>query len=418
MTERLKVMLVLTRLNVGGVSHQAILLGKELQARGCDVVLVCGQEEAEEGNMLDEAAAEGLRVVRVESLRRRVSPLRDLRALFSLWGVMRGERPHVVQTNMAKAGQLGRLAAKICGVPVILHVFHGHVFYGYFDSLSARLITAMERWVSRLGDRVITLTGGLRRELAGFRIAPEEDIVVIPSLFDARAFEGAVLPSRGQFHEELGLRPDTPLVGMVGRLVAVKNPKMLLDAASMLRETHPAVRYVLVGDGDLRTEMERYADARDLRDVVVFTGWRADLPRIYADLTVAVVCSLNEGSPISALEAMAARVPVVATRVGGLPDLLTDGETGVLIDSEDTAALAAALRRLLDGESERELLCKNAYRVLTERFSVEGAVDSYLEVYAEVLGRKGYDAPFPVGRREPNRAALDAAPVSRVRRTA
>jgi glycosyltransferase involved in cell wall biosynthesis len=408
MSDTLKVVLVLTRLNIGGVSHQAILLGKGLRERGCAVKLVCGQEEPGEGNMLAQAAAEGLEVVRVLTLRRRVAPVDDLRALFALWRLLQRERPHVVQTNMAKAGQLGRLAARLSGVPVILHVFHGHVFHSYFDSLSTRLFTMLERLMSSLSDGLITLTEGLRRELAAYRIAPEADIQVIPSLLDfAPLQDNGHL--RGQFRAELGLPPDAPLIGMVGRLVSVKNPRMLLDAARTLRQTHPATRFVLAGDGALRGEMEGYARAVGLEDIVIFTGWRDDLPRLYADLDVAVICSRNEGSPISALEAVAAGVPVVATRVGGVPDLLTDGQTGYLVDSEDTAALAEAIQHILDQPAEAQKRVQEARRALSGRFAVDQNVDRYLAVYHAVLARKGISVAGQATPAAPERVSVRPA---------
>jgi glycosyltransferase involved in cell wall biosynthesis len=394
MSETLKVMLVLTRLNVGGVSHQAILLGKGLQTRGCAVQLVCGQEEAHEGNMLDLAAAEGLQVIRVPTLRRRISPLNDLRAFLILWRLMRRERPHVVQTNMAKAGQLGRLTAYLTGVPVIFHVFHGHVFHSYFDSLVTRIFTALERWMGRISDGVITLTDGLRQELASYRIAPEADIRVISSLIDFGPLQDGE-HQRGQFRAELGIPREVSLIGLVGRLVSVKNPQMFLDAAALLRQTHPNSHFVLVGDGELRSEMENYAREEELNAAVTFTGWRDDLPRIYADLNVVVISSLNEGSPISILEAVAAGVPVVATRVGGVPDLLADGVTGMLVESGDTVALAEAIGRLLDQPAEAQAMAEAARRALSGRFDIDQQVERYLTTYHKVLESKGLDPPPP-----------------------
>lgn len=396
MSETLRVMLVVTRLNIGGVSHQAILLGKGLQERGCDVTLVCGQEEAEEGNMFDEATAEGLRVVRVPALRRRISPFKELPAFLALRRLMRRERPHIVQTNMAKAGQLGRLAARISGVPVILHVSHGHFFHSYFDSRVTRFFALLERQMNRLvGDGLITLTDTLRRELVAYRIAPEPDITVIPSLMDFDPLQDNA-HLRGDLRRELGLPPDAPLIGMVGRLVPVKNPGLFLDAAKQVRRTHPQARFVLVGDGELRPALESRAQALGIAKSVSFTGWRTDLPRIYADLDVAVVCSRNEGSPISVLEAMAAGVPVIATRVGGVLDLLEDGKTGVLTDSGDVDALAGAMSGLLEHPARAEALTGAARGAIEGRFSMDEQVNRYLAAYETVLKRKGFDPPPPL----------------------
>lgn len=387
----LRVMLVLTRFNIGGVSHQAILLAEGLQALGCEVTLVAGQESPGEGNMADISDVSHLRMLRIPTLRREISPLTDIRALLALWKLIRRERPHVVQTNMAKAGQLGRLAARLNRVSVVLHVFHGHIFHSYFGGLSTRVFAAFERLMSRLGDGLVTLTDGLRRELVDFRIAPAPRIHVIPSLMNFAGFRSAE-GQRGDFRAEFGLSPDAPLIGLVGRLVDVKNPTLFLTAAQEVLTTHPNTHFVLVGDGDLRPALETFAREKNIADAVTFTGWRGDLTRIYRDLDAAVICSRNEGSPISILEPVALDVPVVATRVGGIPDLLSD-ETASLIASDDSAALADALRRILDNPATALTLAHAARTELEERFDVARNTVRYLALYEQIRHSKDKHSP-------------------------
>jgi glycosyltransferase involved in cell wall biosynthesis len=193
--------------------------------------------------------------------------------------------------------------------------------------------------------------------------------------------------SRGAFRRELNLNGGERLVGIVGRLFPIKNHRLFLDAAALMARKERAVRFVIVGDGALRPEMEQYAHALDIADRVIFTGWRRDLPCIYADLDALAVTSNNEGTPVSAIEAMAASCPVVATRVGGLPDLISDGETGYLVPPGDAQAISAAMLRLLREPETARRMCQAARAVVRERFAAQRLVSDMERLYLELTGQ-------------------------------
>jgi len=341
---RIRVARIITRLNVGGPAIQAMLLTERLDPRRFETLLIAGSVGRHEGDMMELRPALTRPPLSVPSLRREISPLADATAFARITAALRAFRPHVVHTHLSKAGLLGRIAAKLLGVPVIVHTFHGNVLDGYFDPLRTRMFLELERAVARLSTRVIAISAAQRAEIERLGIAHGDKVVEIPLGLDLTPFLDA---PRGSLRAELGIGQAEPVVGIVARLVPIKRVDVLIDAASHLVRDHPDVRFVVVGEGEERERLERRAADAGVADRMRFLGWRADLPAIYADLDVVVLASDNEGTPVSILEALAARRPVVATAVGGVVDLLGANERGLLVARRDPAALAAAVARLL-----------------------------------------------------------------------
>lgn len=362
----MKIVSVIARLNVGGPAIHTILLTEALSREGWQTVLVKGVEGASEGDMMALAREKGVSPLVIPELGREISPLSDLKCLGRLLRLLWRERPEVVHTHTAKAGAMGRAAALLYNLlarsagrrPLkIFHTFHGHVFQGYFGPAKTRCFLAIERALARRSTAVITLSEGLKRELVALGIAPEERFRVIPLGLELKPFvEGRVGGLRG----ELGVGPEVPLVGWVGRLVPIKAVDQLLLAARIMNERLPQARLVLIGDGELRPELEAQARELGLSGVVHFLGFRFDLARLYPDLDVVALTSLNEGTPGSLIEAMAAGRSVVATRVGGVPDLIEDGRTGLLVPPRQPELMAEAILRLLGSEGLRHELGERA----------------------------------------------------------
>ncbi|MGH7769639.1 MAG: glycosyltransferase family 4 protein [Candidatus Binatia bacterium] len=385
---RIKILRIIGRLNVGGPALHVVNLAAGLNPARYEQLLVVGTENKAEGSMLDYALARGVKPHVIPEIVTAFSlTLRDFRALIKLFVLMRRERPHIVHTHTAKAGLLGRLAARLAGVPVIVHTFHGHVLHGYYGPVKNRLLRRMERSLASFTDRLVTVSEEVKKDLVGYDVAATEKITIIPLGFDLEPFFSSPI-RRGEFRHEIGLGGEIRLVGIVGRIFPIKNHRLFLDAAAKIAAENPAVRFVIVGDGALRPALERQAKELCIADRVLFTGWRRDLPRIYADLDVLAVSSDNEGTPVSAIEAMAAGCPVVATRVGGLPDLIEDRRTGRLVPPRDTAALATAVLELLgDGATAREL-GRNATETVRQRFTVNRLIGDMDRFYSRLLDEK------------------------------
>jgi glycosyltransferase involved in cell wall biosynthesis len=298
--------------------------------------------------------------------------------------LMRTLRPHVVHTHTAKAGTLGRLAARVARVPVVVHTYHGHVFHGYFSPGRTRIFLAIERALARGTDCLLAVSETVRRELLELRVGTPDRFRVMPLGLDLDPFVRADAV-RGQLRAELGLAPEVPVVAIVARLVPIKAHEVFLRAARLVREAVPASRFLVVGDGERRVALEALAAELGLGDSVRFLGWRRDLDRIYADASVVALTSRNEGSPVSLIEAMAAACPVVATRVGGVPDLVEEGVTGCLAPPDDPGALAIPLIALLGDAGRRQALGAAARARVLPAFSAQRLVDDVDRLYRELL---------------------------------
>jgi len=338
-----KVLRVITRLNVGGPAIHTILLTDRLRP-DYDTVLVIGTEARNEGSMIPLADRLGVPVVRVPELRREIDPLHDLVALIKLIGIIRRERPQIVHTHTAKAGFVGRLAAWLCGVPIIIHTFHGHVFRGYFGPRKTKMLLFIERALALVSNQIITVNEEQRAELMGFGIASKQKLISVPLGLEL----GPLADGPADVHAmrcKWGIPEGVPAVGIVARLVHIKGHELFLAAAAHVHARFPEAYFVIVGDGERRGELEEMA--RELQIPVVFTGWETDLRAVYGALDVICLTSINEGSPVALIEALAAGKPIVSTNAGGVVDLIKSGENGILINERDPAAFGDAICRLL-----------------------------------------------------------------------
>jgi glycosyltransferase involved in cell wall biosynthesis len=380
---RIRVLRIITRLNVGGPAIQAVLLSTRLDPARYDCVLASGTESAFEGNMIELgrlAAPPTLR--RVPTLGREISPLDDLRALGALVRLMRELKPDIVHTHLAKAGTLGRVAARIVGVPVVIHTYHGTVFRGYFGSLRSRIFLEIERIVARVTTRLIAITAGQRGELIALGIGTDAKVVEIPLGLELASFVDA--PSRHEARSMLDLTPDEPVVAIVARLVPIKDVGLFLQAFARVTSAATAI---IVGDGPDRAGLEAQAAALGIAGRCRFLGWRRDVNAVYAAADVVTLTSRNEGSPVSIIEAMAAGRAVVCTNVGGVADVVTPGVSGMLVTYGDAEALAASIDELLGDPDLRSRLGAEARRAVYPRYDVSRLVSDISALYTGLVQR-------------------------------
>lgn len=390
-THRIRVMRLIARLNIGGPAIHTTLLTEQLDPTRFESQLVAGVEAENEGNMLELMGDRGVKPVVVASLGREISPANDLKTLGEIRRLMRRFRPHVVHTHTAKAGSVGRLAARLSRVPVIVHTFHGNVFRGYFSPRKTQLFIAIEKFLARFTDRIIVLSEQQKQEILNLGIGREEQYQVIPLGLDLSPFLKAH-ELRGQLRQELSIAEDTPLIGIVARLVPIKAIHFFLQAAAGVLQKHPNAVFLVVGDGELRAELEAQAKELGITNSVCFLGFRSDLPRIYADLDCSVLCSLNEGLPVAVIEALASSRPVVATDVGSVRNLIgeaEDGPAGVLVPAEDVKGLTRGIIKVLDepatAASWGEVGRKRVYPAL----DIERLVSDIETLYLQLLQQKG-----------------------------
>lgn len=381
----LKVVRVIARLNVGGPAIQAALLTSGLDRKRFESILVTGTEDEREGNMLslasDEEFTAGVKPVVIPALGRSPSPLRDALAFLYLLRLIWKIRPDVVHTHTAKAGTLGRLAAWLTGVPVIIHTFHGNVFSGYFRPAISRAIVTWERFLARLSTAVVAISKRQADELIGAGFA-ESKVKVIPLGLPLERFNSRTEIGRTKARNALGIGEDSIAVGFIARLVPVKNPELMIEAIAELGKVHRNVCLVVAGDGPLR---ERLIEAARTRGVELrMLGWRADLDNVYQALDAVALSSRNEGLPLALIEAMASGVPVASTNVGGVPDLFAEGELGELAEA-DSRSLAKAIESAIASPQSR---IDAARKSVLQRFSDERLVSDISNLYEELADFK------------------------------
>lgn len=390
MRRRVNVARVITRLNIGGPAIHAILLTHALQDEEFSSVLVSGYTAPTEGDMLHLARAKGVSPVMVSGLGREIEPGRDLVVLLRLYGLFRKQRPAIVHTHMAKAGTVGRLAARLARVPVVLHTYHGHVFHSYFGSLKTQAFIRIERGLGRMTDLILTVGEKQRREILSYGIGGPNKLRSVPLGLELDDF----LDSgryRGELRSELGVSEGTRLVGIVGRLVPVKGHTVFLKAAQVVLSRMSNVKFLVVGDGELRSELESRSRELGIEDDVAFLGWRHDLSRVYADLDVVALSSFNEGSPVALIEAMAAARAVVSTDVGGVSDVVSDGVSGFLVPSRDPDKLAEAICSALQSGEALAEMGRMGRAAVYPKFSIGRLVSDLRDVYLGLMDSKGIE---------------------------
>jgi glycosyltransferase involved in cell wall biosynthesis len=388
--EKIKVMHIITRLDKGGSAENTLLTCRGLTER-CELVLVYGlsleshmtecEEEAVESG-IKEAEKKGVRVIAIPSLVRRISPGQDLRAFFSVWRLMIRERPDIVHTHTSKAGILGRCAAKLAGVPTIVHTPHGHVFYGHFGPLASRFFLVIERLMAFVTDRMVALTEAERNDYVAFSVSNPDKIVTIHSGVEIERYMKAEVNIEDK-KRSLGLDPKELVVGSIGWLLPVKGPMYLLRALARVWQSHPETRLLFVGKGDMEEELRAEASRMGISDKVTFLGWRNDIPEIMHTLDILVLPSLNEGMGRVLVEAMAAGKPVVASRVGGILDLVKHGHNGFLVTPGDVVGLSLAIGELARDERLRNEMGRRG-STMAQNYSVEKMLREIDSLYSSL----------------------------------
>lgn len=385
---RIRVAHVITRLCKGGAQENTFNTVRLANRERYDVDLISGPTHGSEGSIEPDVAAAGIEILREPDLVRNVSPLRDLRALHALTRLFREKRYHIVHTHTSKAGYIGRLAAARAGVPVVVHTPHGHVFHGYFARPVTWVFTQLERHAARKTDRLIALTTrGIDEHLAQ-RVGRHEQWLPIFSGVDFSPFETAI-ERRAATRAALGIPENELVVGAVGRLEPVKGFAYFVDAARLISRRLPKARFLLVGDGSLRRDLE--ARATELGDRFRFLGLRTDVPDLMAAMDVFVLSSVNEGMGRVLLEAGAAATPAVAAAVGGVPGIVQDGVTGLLVPPKDSEAIADAVLRLAAAPELRLAMGEAARAYVVPPYSLEKMVADIEALYERLLEEKGID---------------------------
>ena len=390
--EPIRVLRVIARLNMGGPALHVAYLTAGLAERGYETTLVAGSLARGEDSMAFVAEELGIEVQRIVELHREISVLRDAVAIVRLARLIRRVRPHILHTHTAKAGAVGRLAALLAGdarPPIVVHTFHGHVLHGYFDPLRTAGFRLLERWLARTSTALVAVSPQVRDDLVALGVAPRERFVVVRLGIELEQRVATAQDGRGENRRVLGVGPDRFAVGWIGRMTGVKRTEDVLRAFRRLRDGGVDACLFMIGDGPDRAAVERRAHELGVMRDTFFLGYQEEVAPFYAAFDAMILPSINEGTPVSAIEALAAGRPVVATRVGGVPDVVREGEDGYLVEAGDVDALADRLARLAADPELRERLGAAGRARVVPRYSVERLVDDIDLLYRSLLAASG-----------------------------
>jgi len=380
---KLKVLHIHTRAVIGGSGTNTLLSIEGLDSARFEPILACG----EEGPLIDEAKIKGLRVITIRNMVNRINLLKDFLSLLELIYWLKREKIDIVHTHNSKAGILGRFSAWLCGTPIIIHTMHSCVFkYPNLNWLERNSYLLIEKWTALFTDRVIFISEVLKKEFLQAKVVSPEKVTVIYSGIEIEKFKISI--EADKIKKELGINSEDLIVGTVGRLEEGKGQEFLLQAAAKIIKYRPYVKFIFVGEGFLREKLMTLAKNLDIQDNVIFTGLRQDIPQILAILDVFVFASLYEGMGRVILEAQAAGKPVVATRVGGIPDIVIEGETAILVPPADPSSLCKAIEKLIEDRLLRQKMQERARQFVDYRFSSQKMVEEIAQLYEELIKKK------------------------------
>ena len=418
-----KILRILNRFNLGGPMHNAAYLSKYLPEE-YTTILVGGEKDESESDSEFLLQQMNIPYTLLPSMKRSIGIFGDIAAWRAIVKIIRQEKPDIVHTHAAKAGALGRLAAWYCGVPIIVHTFHGHVFHSYFGKTKTKIFILIERFLARLSTAIVAISETQKHDLGTvYKICKPEKIHVIPLGFDLRKFtenqdekranfrqqyqlsasflrrQERQSPRRSQspdkqkcFSEEIpafagmtGFLEDIIAIGIIGRLAPIKNHKLFIDAIhNCAQKTSQPIRAFIIGDGEERQNLENHCKSLGISEqLITFTSWIHDIDRAVSGLDIICLTSFNEGTPVSLIEAQAAGKPIVSTNVGGIQDIVVENKTA-LLSSLDTEEFSEKLLSLINNENLRKTMAQESQNHSIQQFSYQRLCNDMDRLYKKL----------------------------------
>jgi glycosyltransferase involved in cell wall biosynthesis len=384
-----KVLRIINRFNIGGPTYNATFLTRFMDDE-FETLLVGGLPEPDEKDSLHILEQYDVKPLLIPEMQRLPNWKSDRAAYRRIKEIIEEFKPDIVHTHAAKAGALGRRAAKAAGVKVIVHTFHGHVFHSYFGAVKTKLFQLIERRLASSSTGIIAISELQKKELSDtYRICKPEKIKVIPLGFDLEPFQQKRISERHKIRAKYNLSEDEVAVAIVGRLAPVKNHTLFLDVVQELAQKGIRARYFIVGDGSEREHIEtRVAELKAQFGIQIeMTSWITDIAEFNAGMDVICLTSNNEGTPVSLIEAQACSIPVISTDVGGVRDIVIDGETGYVIEKNNMLKFAEKLGILISNKENREKMSQNGWNHVREKFHYNRLTNDMKKYYWSLLNK-------------------------------
>jgi glycosyltransferase involved in cell wall biosynthesis len=397
---KIKIIRVFNRFILGGPSLNVSFLTKFLSPK-FQTKLIIGSKDTDEQEAVELIKRYGIEYTEVTEMKRAINLFEDLKAYKKVKQLIKENKPSIVHTHASKPGAIGRMAASSCNVPIILHTYHGHIFHSYFGLLRTTIYIKIEQFLARKSTKVIAISEQQKMELANiYKICDASKIVVIPLGLDLDSFYKDQAEKRIAFRAKYQIADDEVVIGIIGRLVSIKNHTLFVNAiAEVLKKTTNKIKVIIVGDGDERNHIitllsklniahNYYPDDKDCKTVTL-TSWLTSMDEVYAGLDIVALSSLNEGTPVSLIEAQAACKPIVTTNVGGVVDVVLENKTAFITSSNEVAPFANALLQLTESKELREAMGKEGYGHVKDKFDKSRLVNDMENLYQKLLIEKG-----------------------------
>lgn len=374
---RIRVMRIIARMNVGGPAVQVSGLMRGFDSERFDQVLITGYCAEDEADYLDTSARD-VTATRVTGLGRSISPRADLSAFLQVVREIRTFRPDVIHTHTAKAGVIGRIASLVSGHRSIrVHTFHGHLLHGYFGKFKTSLVIFVEKILAIFTTRLLAVGKKVMDDLLAVGIGNAKKFSVMPP-----GLQLGPLPTRDEACATLGIDPKLTYCAFIGRITKIKRPDRFLDVVSLLHGQGASIHFIVAGAGELLEDCKARAVKENLP--VTFLGWREDIETVLAASDLVLLTSDNEGTPLSLIQAGMAKLPIVATNVGSISEIVLDSETGFLTELS-AESLAESMNKLISSASLREEMGNKARDYTIKRYGVERLVKDHQDLYLELL---------------------------------
>ena len=387
--KRTKVMFLITRMVRGGAQNYALSIYRSLNREKFEVVFATGPSEGPEGDYLSDIKDSGLSYVVIPSLTREINPVEDIKALFEICELMRKIRPDIVHTHTSKAGGLGRIAARILKVPITIHQPHGLAvgeLWGVLDVPQSpfirRSLLILEKILAKTTDRFIAYTNIETEEHLRYGIGKREQFVTIPYGIDLKGFYDNIDGVKWESQEDR-----SPKIGTVGRLVTSKGCRYLIEATALVKRSFPDIKLFIAGGGFLRNDLEDLAKKLGLTNNVRFLGVKDDVAKFLRNIDIFISPTLYESFGITLIEAQACRKPVVASDVGSVPEIIKNGETGILVPPRDADAIAEAVIRLIRDKELAKKLGEAGFESVRENYTIEKTMEKIERLYADCYAK-------------------------------
>lgn len=393
-----KILRIINRLNIGGPTHNVGLLTKYLSPE-FETLVVSGLKDDGEESSEFILKRMGIEPLYVPNMRRSLNPLKDLPAYIHLKKIIGDFKPDIVHTHAAKAGALGRLAAWECGVPNIVHTFHGHVFHSYFGPVKTRFFLEIERFLARISHQIIAISPLQAKEITEtYKVCEAQKVSIVPLGFDLSRFIEPDDNKRRQFRQRYDVQENEVVISIVGRITPIKNHALFIETLRQaLLHTQRPLRAFVVGDGEQRIQMERLAAQVGIdfvrpedpprRATLTFTSWIKNIDEVYAGTDIVMLTSLNEGTPVTLIEAQAACRPVLSTNVGGVCDVTQQGETALLTPSGNVQELTKYLLQLVENDELRRQMGNKGRQWVLQRHHYTRLANDMAQIYRRLLER-------------------------------